>query len=83
MLPCMRTNVVLNEALLEEAVRLSGCRSKREVIEAALRTFVEVKSAAADRDRLRARISKLDAKLANVRLRQQPTELLREDRDRR
>lgn len=78
----MRTNVILNDALLAEALRLSGHRSKREVIEAALRTYVEVRTAAIDREALRSRLSKLDAKLANLRLRRRPSVLLREDRER-
>lgn len=53
------------------------------MIESALRTYVEVKSAAAGRDAVRERLAKLDAKVANLRLRQRPSELLREDRDRR
>lgn len=32
----MRTNVVLNDELVEEAKRLTGVRTKREVIELAL-----------------------------------------------
>lgn len=78
----MRINVILDDALLEEAVRLSGYRSRQEVIEAALRAFIEVNSAPAGREALRARLSKLDAMLANLRLRQRPSELLHEDRDR-
>lgn len=36
----MRTNIVLNEALVAEALRVSGARSKREVVEIALREMV-------------------------------------------
>ena len=39
----MRTNVVLDERLVEEALKLSGARTKREVIQRALREFVENK----------------------------------------
>lgn len=36
----MRTNVVLDDALVEEAQRLSGIRTKRDLIDRALREFV-------------------------------------------
>ena len=82
MIWCMRTNVTLNDELLDEAVRLSGNRSRREVLEDALRTYVEVKGAEGRRNSYRQRLAKLDAKLSNLRLRRPPSELLREDRDR-
>jgi Arc/MetJ family transcription regulator len=36
----MRTNIVLNDALVEEALALSHLKTKRELIEAALTEFV-------------------------------------------
>lgn len=78
----MRTNVVLNDALIEEAQRLSGRKSRREVLEEALRTYVQVRNAENRRESYRERLSRLDAKMANVRLRQSSIDLLREDRDR-
>lgn len=36
----MRTNVVLDEALINEAMGLSHIKTKRELIDAALREFV-------------------------------------------
>ncbi len=36
----MRTNVVLDDALVSEAMRLTGLRSKREVVDEALRRLV-------------------------------------------
>jgi Arc/MetJ family transcription regulator len=38
----MRTNIVLDDGLVAEAMRLSGIGTKREVIDAALRTFVRL-----------------------------------------
>lgn len=38
----MRTNVVVDDQLVSEAMRLSGIRTKREVIDSALRTFVRL-----------------------------------------
>jgi Arc/MetJ family transcription regulator len=37
----VRTNVVLDEALVEEALRASGLRTKRDVIHLALTEFVQ------------------------------------------
>ena len=39
----MRTNVEIDDELMQEALRLSGLQTKRAVIEAALRMFVRVK----------------------------------------
>lgn len=36
----MRTNVVLNEPLMAEAMRIAGTRTKRETIETVLRDYV-------------------------------------------
>jgi Arc/MetJ family transcription regulator len=39
----MRTNIDIDDELMEEAQRLSGLKTKRAVIDAALRMFVRVK----------------------------------------
>jgi Arc/MetJ family transcription regulator len=39
----MRTNVEIDDNLMEEAQRLSGLKTKRAVIDAALQMFVRVK----------------------------------------
>lgn len=39
----MRTNIVLNEKLIEEAFRLSNAKTKKELIHLALKEFVENK----------------------------------------
>lgn len=36
----MRTNIVLNEELIEEAMRLSKAHTKKEVVDMALQNFV-------------------------------------------
>lgn len=40
----MRTNVVIDDELMAEAIQLSGLSTKKAVIDAALRTFVRLKS---------------------------------------
>ena len=40
----MRTNVVIDDELMERALRVSGCRTKRSAIESGLRLLVQVNS---------------------------------------
>ena len=80
---CMRTNIVLNDDLVREAMRFSQARSKRELVEEALQTFVDVKADEQRRMTYRDRLHKLEVKLKGLRLRQSPSELLRADRDSR
>ncbi len=79
----MRTNIVLDDELLAEAMRLSAARSKRAVVEEALRTFVAVKSRDEQRQRYGQQLRRLEKRLAGLKLRQAPSSLLRADRDRR
>ena len=39
----MRTNIVIDDQLMKEAMELSGLKTKRQVVEQALRTFVRLK----------------------------------------
>lgn len=80
---CMRTNLVVNDELLAEALRIHGGGSRRAVVEVALRTFVEVKTAEGRRQSYRDRARLLAERLQRVRLRESPSALLRADRDRR
>lgn len=40
----MRTNVVIDDKLMSRALRSSGCRTKRAVIESGLKLLVQVNS---------------------------------------
>lgn len=40
----MRTNVVIDDSLMTHALRASGCRTKRSVIESALQLLVQISS---------------------------------------
>ncbi len=42
----MRTNIVIDDELLKRAVELSGLKTKRAVVEDALRLYVELKEQA-------------------------------------
>ncbi len=39
----MRTNIVINDQLMEEALRLGGFKTKREAVEQALRLLIRLK----------------------------------------
>jgi Arc/MetJ family transcription regulator len=39
----VRTNIVLDEKLVEEALKLSGAKTKKDLVQQALREFVENK----------------------------------------
>jgi Arc/MetJ family transcription regulator len=39
----MRTNIEIDDSLMDEAIRASGLRTKRETVELALRTLVKLR----------------------------------------
>jgi len=39
----MRTNIVIDDRLMSEALKLSGAKSKREAVELGLRTLVRIR----------------------------------------
>lgn len=82
MLWCMRTNIVLDDELVREAMRLSQARTKRAVVQEALTTFVRVKSEESRRGRYREHLQRLDSRLRGISLRKRPSEVLWADRDR-
>jgi Arc/MetJ family transcription regulator len=51
----MRTNIVIDDKLIAEAMKLSGARTKREVVEEGLRLMVRLKR----QERLRGARGKL------------------------
>lgn len=78
----MRTNIVLNDALVTEAMRYSEARTKRALVEEALETFVRVR-AKEERD------SEYWRRVAEIQNRKPPLQqaggshdLIRADRDR-
>ena len=40
----MRTNIVIDDALMRNAKQISGLRTKKDTIESALKLFIKVKS---------------------------------------
>jgi Arc/MetJ family transcription regulator len=39
----MRTNIVIDDNLMKEALKLTGAKTKKEVVELGLRTLVQLK----------------------------------------
>jgi Arc/MetJ family transcription regulator len=79
----MRTTLVLNDELLGEAMRLSARRSKRAVVEEALRTYVAVKRAERAREASRQRLQRISERSRGLKLGERPGDVLRAARDRR
>jgi Arc/MetJ family transcription regulator len=78
----MRTNIQLDDDLVDEARKYSAAKTKRGLIEEALVTFVKVKEEEHRRASYRDRLSKIQRRLSGVRLREQPSNLLHQDRSR-
>jgi Arc/MetJ family transcription regulator len=51
----MRTNIVIDDRLMADALKATGARSKREVVELGLRTLVQLK----EQERIRGYRGKL------------------------
>jgi len=39
----MRTNIVIDDELMNDAIRLTGAKTKREAVELALKSLIELK----------------------------------------
>ncbi len=80
---CMRTNIVLNDELVREAMRHSKATTKRALVEEALQVLVRLRSEEKRRETYRDRLAVLDRKLSDVTLRESPRSVLRQDRESR
>ncbi|MRR11740.1 hypothetical protein EG835_04580 [bacterium] len=74
----MRTNTVLNDELLREAMKLTGARTRTAAVDEALRTLVEVRTARERNATYRDRLDRLGPSLRALKLRMPPSEVLRE-----
>ena len=82
MVMCMRTTIVLNDDLVQEAFQYSNARTRRALVEEALVTYVTVKAEERRRATYPERLRRLETRLEGVRLLERPAELLRADRQR-
>lgn len=78
----MRTNVVLNDELLREAMKYAHARTRKALIEEALRVLIETRSEERRSRDYRERAEALDRKLERLVLREPPHRILRSDRSR-
>ena len=78
---CMRTNIDLDDELLEQARRYSKARTKRAVVEEALRTFVDLKAREQRRLSYAERVASIQKRAESLRLKS-VIDILREDRNR-
>ncbi len=74
---CMRTNVVLNDELVEEARKYSTAH-----IEEALRVLVQTRAAEQRRARYERELLRIRRRLEGVTLRESAHDIIRRDRDR-
>jgi Arc/MetJ family transcription regulator len=79
----MRTNIELNDALLEMAQKYSKARTKRALVEEALAAFVAMKTEEQRRMTYADRLASLRDKTRAIRLRSDTRDILRKDRDSR
>lgn len=77
----MRTNIVLDDDLVREAMRYSDAPSKRALVEEALRNFVEMKAREHWRKTYMERVTEIREKTASIRLGRSSIDILREDRE--
>ena len=78
----MRTNIHLDDDLLQQAAQYSTARTKRALVHEALAVYVVTKDAEQKRIRSGERLGKLRAQLAGVRPRTPAREIVRADRER-
>ncbi len=82
MLWCMRTNIVLDDQLVRDAMQYTSAPTKRALVDEALRTFIEVKAEEQRRRSYVRNFQALEPQLRNLRLSESSAEILRADRDR-
>ena len=79
---CMRTNIDLSDELIAEAGRHARGKTKKAIVEEALKTFIAVKAQENRRRSYGERLRGLERRTAGLSLRKSPTQLLRADRER-
>ncbi|HEX8302211.1 type II toxin-antitoxin system VapB family antitoxin [Sphingomonas sp.] len=63
----MRTNIVIDDQLMADAMRATGARTKREAVEEALRTMVRLRNQAEIR-KYRGKLTSWEGDLEAMRL---------------
>lgn len=79
----MRTNIELNDDLIAEALKYSQAKSKRAMVEEALRVYVAIKAEERRRLTYKERLDRLRSRTRGLRLNSDTRAILRQDRDSR
>jgi hypothetical protein len=77
----MRTMLVLDDELVEEAMKLSSAANRSALIEEALRLFVQVRAAEKGRATYERRLWRLRQRVANAAPRESARDVIRRDRE--
>jgi Arc/MetJ family transcription regulator len=77
----MRTNIVLDEELVREAMRYSKAKTKRALVEDALRLLVRVRAEENRRRSYQDRVAAVQHRLARLTFRESVVDILRQDRE--
>ena len=80
---CMRTIIDLPDDLIAEAGRHARGKTKKAIVEEALKSFIASKNLETRRRSYGERLRDIERRTASLALRTSPSELLRVDRDRR
>jgi Arc/MetJ family transcription regulator len=78
----MRTNIVIDDDLVRQALQFSRSRTKTGLVDEALRAFIAVRGAEQRRRSYGQRLLELDRRLVGIELRESPCSVLRRDRER-
>ena len=76
----MRTNIVLDDNLIAEAMKYSKARSKRGVVKEALATYITVKAEQQRTESYRERLAIVRKRMADSSLRKSAMAMLKDDR---
>jgi Arc/MetJ family transcription regulator len=79
----MRTNIVLDDELIHEAMKVSGIRTRKDVVHRALQLLVETESAAQRRARYDLNMEDVQRRTQHLKLRESAHDMIRADRDHR
>lgn len=78
----MRTNIVLDDELVNEAMRASGIRTKKELVNHALRVLVEKENESLRRARYDLNVLEIQQRTSHLKMRESAHSLIRADRER-
>ena len=78
---CMRTNIVLDDDLVREAMRLTGIRTKRALVEEALRALVHSRNYEDRLAKYMARYKALEPEMARIRVSEPASSIIRRMRE--